>query len=242
VPANVSSSLNSILATGSGPNGTLTLFDFMGATAGIPYTAEFTAAASTINDMQVGNALYTLTDDTYGVYVVMQDTLNGDYTTVVDPGPPVDILITIPPGLPGEGTYANLDAAFSTGLIPAAANLIANIVANNSSEVTSLNSNFDTMALQLNAEVNNLAAAQVDFGDLSANSRSSLLSFGTSLHQIGTDIEPAGKSTADFFTAITDTSNIYGQAILASFREGRNIAVLNTAGIGSDTQIPGTGV
>jgi hypothetical protein len=127
------------------------------------------------------------------------------------------------------------------GLLPAAANLIANIVANNTSEVTSLNSNFNTMALQLNAEVNNLAAAQVDFGDLTANSRSSLLSFGTSLHQIGADIEPAGKSTADFFTAIADTSNIYGQAILASFREGRNIDVLNAAGIGSDTQIPGTG-
>jgi hypothetical protein len=241
VPAGVSSSLNNILATGSGPNGTLTLFDFMGATAGVPYTAEFTAAANTINTMQAANALYTLTDDTNGVYVVMQDTLNGDYTVIINPGPPAEVTVTIPPGLPGAGTYLSLDEAFTVGLLPAAANLIANIVANNTSEVTSLNSNFNTMALQLNAEVNNLAAAQVDFGDLTANSRSSLLSFGTSLHQIGADIEPAGKSTADFFTAIADTSNIYGQAILASFREGRNIDVLNAAGIGSDTQIPGTG-
>lgn len=240
VPANVSSSLNTMLATGSGPNGTLTLFDFMGATAGVPYTAEFTAAASTINYMQAANALYTLTDATNGVYTVMQDTLNGDYTSIINPSP-IEITITIPPGLPGAGTYGNLDAAFSTGLIPAAANLIANIVANNASNVASLNSNFDTMALQLNAEVNNLAAAQVTFADLAANSRSSLLSFGTSLHQIGTDIVPPGKSPADFFTAIADTSNIYGQAILASFREGRNIEVLNTAGIGSDTQIPATG-
>ena len=238
----MSTSLNSILATGSGPNGTLTLFDFMGATAGIPYTAEFNAAANTINYMQSANALYTLTDSTNGVYVVMQDTLNGDYTVVVNPGPPVEVTITIPGGLPGAGTYLSLDDAFTTGLIPAAANLIANIVANNTSNVTSLNSNFNTMALQLNAEVNNLAAAQVDFGDLTANSRSSLLSFGTSLHQIGTDVLPTGQSPVDFFTAIADTSNIYGQAILASFREGRNIEVLNTAGIGSDTQIPATGV
>ena len=241
VPAGVSSSLNNILATGSGPNGTLTLFDFMGATAGVPYTAEFTAAANTINTMQAANALYTLTDDTNGVYVVMQDTLNGDYTVVVNPGPPAEVTVTIPPGLPGAGTYLSLDEAFTVGLLPAAANLIANIVSNNTSEVTSLNSNFDTMALQLNAEVNNLAAAQVDFGDLTANSRSSLLSFGTSLHQIGADIVPPGKSPADFFTAIADTGNIYGQAILASFREGRNIDVLNAAGIGSDTQIPATG-
>ena len=238
VPTSVSSSLNSILATGSGPNGTLTIFDFMGATAGIPYTAEFNAAANTINTMQAANSLYTLTNTTDGVYTVMQDTLNGDYTTVIDPGPPIDITITIPGGFPGAGTYANLDAAFSTGLIPAAANLIANIVANNSSSVTSLNNNFNTMALQLNSEVNNLAAAQVNFNDLAANSRSSLLSFGTSLHQIGADITPPGKSPADFFAAIADTSTTAGQAILASFREGRNIDVLNSAGIGSDTQIP----
>jgi hypothetical protein len=242
VPTSVSTSLNSILATGSGPNGTLTLFDFMGATAGIPYTAEFNAAANTINYMQAANSLYTLTDSTNGVYVVMQDTLNGDYTVVVNPGPPIEVTITIPGGLPGAGTYLSLDDALTTGLIPAAANLIANIVANNASNVTSLNNNFNTMALQLNAEVNNLADAQVDFGDLTANSRSSLLSFGTSLHQIGTDVLPAGQSPADFFEAIVDTGNIYGQAILASFREGRNIEVLNTAGIGSDTQIPATGV
>jgi hypothetical protein len=210
----------------------------MGATAGIPYTAEFNAAANTINTMQAANSLYTLTNTTDGVYVVMQNTLNGDYTTVIDPGPPADITITIPGGFPGAGTYANLDAAFGTGLIPAAANLIANIVSNNSSSVTSLNNNFNTMALQLNSEVNNLAAAQVNFNDLAANSRSSLLSFGTSLHQIGADITPPGQSPADFFAAIADTSTTAGQAILASFREGRNIDVLNSAGIGSDTQIP----
>ena len=235
VPANVSSSLNSLLAIGSGPNGTLTLFDFMGATAGVPYTAEFTAAADTINTLQEANALYTLTDDVDGVYVVMQDTLDGDYTDIVT------FAVTIPPGLPGSGSYLDKNEAFTVGLLPAAANLIANIVANNASSVTSLNSNFDTMAVQLNAEVNNLTAAQVNFGDLTANNRSSLLSFGTTLHQIGTDVEPAGKSTADFFAAITDDTNTYGQAITASFREGRNIEVLNTAGIGSDTQIPATG-
>lgn len=235
VPANVSSSLNSLLAIGSGPNGTLILFDFMGATAGVPYTAEFTAAADTINTLQEANALYTLTDDVNGVYVVMQDTLDGDYTDIVT------FAVTIPPGLPGSGSYLDINEAFTVGLLPAAANLIANIVANNASSVTSLNSNFDTMAVQLNAEVNNLTAAQVNFGDLTANNRSSLLSFGTTLHQIGTDVEPAGKSTADFFAAITDDTNTYGQAITASFREGRNIAVLNAAGIGSDTQIPATG-
>jgi len=240
IPASVASNINNTLATGTGPNGTLTLFDFMGATAGVPYTAEFTAVASTINSMQAANLLYTLTNSTDGVYTVMKNTLDGDYTTVIDPGPPIDITITIPGGFPGAGTYANLDLAFSTGLIPAAANLIANVATINASNASTLNSSFNTMAQQLSAETNNLTLAQVSFTDLTANSRTSVMSLASSLHSIGTDVAPKGQN--DFFTAITDTSNQYGQAIIASFREGRNIKVFDAAGIGSDTQIPSTSV
>jgi len=237
VPTSTSTNLNSLLATGTGPNGTLTLFDFMGATAGIPYTAEFTAAANTINNMQAANSLYYLSDATNGVYTVMQDTLNGDYTVVVNPGPPIEITITIPPGLPGAGTYGNLDAAFSTGLLPAAANLIANVVAANPGNVASLNSNFSNMAAQLSAEKTNLVLAQVNFADITGNSRSAVMSLASNLQQIGKDVAPQGQ--AEFFTAIANTQNIYGQAIESSFREGRNIAALNDVGIGIDSQIPG---
>lgn len=238
VPTSVSNNLNTLLATGTGPNGTLTLFDFMGATAGIPYTAEFTAAADTINNMQAANALYYLTDSIDGVYTVMQDTIDGVYTTVIDPGPPADISITIPPGLPGAGTYFTLDDAFATGLLPAAANLIANVVTANPGNVASLNSNFSNMAAQLSAEKTNLALAQVNFADITGNSRSAVMSLGSNLQQIGKDVAPQGQ--AEFFTAIANTQNIYGQAIESSFREGRNLIALDDAGIGSDTQISGS--
>lgn len=238
VPANVANSLNSMLATGTGPNGTLTLFDFMGVAAGIPYTAEFNNSANTLNFMQTANALYYLTDTSIGAYPVMLDTLTGVYTVVVDPGPPVEITITIPGGLPGAGTYTDLNDAIGNVLIPATGNIIANIVANNASNVTSLNNSFNVMANQLNAEITNLTLAQVNFGDLTANSRSSVMSLGSNLHDIGKDIAPQGQ--AEFFTAIANTQNIYGQAIIASFREGRNIAALDNVGIGTDTQIPAT--
>lgn len=239
VPASTSTNLNTLLATGTGPNGTLTLYDFMGATVGIPYTAEFTAAAGTINNMQAANALYYLSDTSLGVFTVMQDTLNGNYGNVIDPGPPVVMDIVIPGGLPGAGTYANLNAAFSTGLIPAAANLIANVVSANPANVTSLNSNFSTMAAHLAAEQTNLALAQVNFADITGNNRSAVMGLSSNLQQIGKDVAPQGQ--AEFFTAIANTQNIYGQAIISSFREGRNIAALNNAGIGTDTQIPASG-
>jgi hypothetical protein len=240
VPTSVASSLNNMLATGTGPNGTLTLFDFMGSTAGIPYTEQFNQAANTLNYMQTANALYYITNPTDGVYNVMQDTLDGVYTIVVDPNPPEQITITIPGGFPGAGTYTSLDEAFTLGLLPAAGNIIANVIANNAANASSLNSNFNTMAAQLNAETNNLALAQVTFTDLVANSRSSIMGLGSNLHGIGKDIAPQGQ--AEFFTAIADTSNIYGQAIISSFREGRNLAAMDNVGIGADTQIPATSV
>lgn len=235
VPQSIQTSLLSQLATGSGPEGTLTLFDFLGVVAGIPYANNFAAVTATIDQLQSAGALDTLTDSSDGVYQVMLDTLDGDYTTVIDPGPPEDISITIPSPLPGEGNYTSLDEAFTQGLIPAAQNLISNIATVNSAAVTTLDNNFDSMAEQLTYEIDNLAQAGVEFAELTT-STSALLSIGTNLHEIGTDVGPDGQNT--FFTAIADTTNIYGQAVIASLREGRNIAVLNTAGIAVDTQIP----
>jgi hypothetical protein len=236
VPNSIQASFLSMLATGTGPNGTLTLFDFVGVIAGTPYTAEFNETAITLNQMQSAGQLDTLTDSVDGVYTVMINTLNGDYTTVIDPGPPIDLTITIPGGLPGAGTYLSLDSAFTTGLIPAAQSLIGNIVTANPSSAVVLNSNFTNMAEQLTYETTNLTKAGVDFTELTGNATTSLLSLGTSLHDIGLDESDDGQNA--LFTAIADTSNIYGQAVIASLREGRNIAALNAVGINTDTQIP----
>ena len=235
VPQSIQTSFLSQLAIGSGPEGTLTLFDFLGVVTGIPYANNFAAVTATIDQLQSAGALDTLTDSSDGVYQVMLDTLDGDYTTVIDPGPPEDISITIPSPLPGAGIYTSLDDAFTQGLIPAAQNLISNIATVNSAAATTLDNNFDSIAEQLTYEIDNLTQAGVEFAELTT-STSALLSIGTNLHEIGTDVGPDGQNT--FFTAIADTTNIYGQAVIASLREGRNIEVLNTAGIAVDTQIP----
>lgn len=235
VPQSIQTSFLSQLAVGSGANGTLNLFDFIGVVAGIPYTEDFNSVTATIDQLQAAGALDTLTGNT-GVFTVMISTLEGDYTTIINPGPPEEISISIPSPLPGNGIYASLDDAFTLGLIPAAQNLISNVASTNSTAASSLNAAFTEMTDQLTYESNNLTKAGVEFGDLVANSTSSLLSIGTNLHEIGTDIAPNGQN--EFFTAIADTSNIYGQAVIASLREGRNIAALNDAGIALDTQIP----
>jgi hypothetical protein len=236
VPTNVVNSLNSTLATGTGPNGTLTLYDFFGALVGIPYTDDFNQTTTVINSMQAANAFYYLTNSSTGAYPTMLDCISGTYTVVSDPGPPEQVTVTIPAGLPGAGVYTSVEEAFITGLIPATGNLIANIANSYTANTTSLNNYFNDIASHLVTEKNNLALAQVNFGELTANSRSATMSFAGSLHQIGQDNSPQG--AAQFFTAIADTSNIYGQAIVSSLREGNNIVAMGAAGITSDTQIP----
>ena len=236
IPPAVKTSLNDLLATGSGPNGTLTLFDLLGVAAGVPYANTYNSVTAGINQLQTDGQLTVLTDSASGVWAVMQNTLDGDYTIIANIGPPEETVVTIPAGLPGAGSYATVDDAFVSGLIPAAANLIQGIVANNSSEANSLNSGINSITVALVNEKQNLELAQVDFGNLTPNSRSSVTSLAFNLHSIGTDVGPTG--SAVFFDAIADRSNIYGQAIVAAMREGRNIETLNEVGIDLDTQIP----
>jgi hypothetical protein len=234
VPPYIQTSFLSQLATGSGAEGTLTLFDFLGVAAGVPYANQFNSVTATLTQLQTAGALTTLIGNT-GVYTTMISTLDGDYTTPIDPGPPEQIQIDIPSPLPGAGTYTSLDEAFVSGLIPAAQNLISNIANNNSTAAASLNESFSAMAEQLVYEKNNLAQAGVEFDELTQTT-SAVLSIGTNLHEIGRDVAPQGQN--EFFTAIAQTSNIYGQAVIASLREGRNIDALNAEGIPLNTQIP----
>ena len=233
IPPDIASSLGNTLATGSGPNGTLVLNDFLGVAAGIPYTEDFTQATANINSLNSANAFFYLTDPINGVFSVMNDAIAGTYTVVIDPGPPEQVTVTIPAGTAGAGVYTSLELAFTDGLIPATANLIANISANNTSATSNLNALFNSMANQLTIEKNNLALAQVNFNEITGNARSAVLAFGSNLHEIGKD--PTSNA---FFTEIANRDNIYGQAIDATMREGRNIDAMNAAGIGNDTQIP----
>lgn len=198
---------------------------------------------------------------TNGVYTVMQFCLAGDYTTVVeidpgDPGadPPVpptfSFTIDIPAPLPGQGVYGPesslqpvLDEAF-VNLISNANIAIANIATTHSTQVLLANDATTACAQQLTLNVTNSIAAGIDIGNvvndlananLIANSVSTVLGLTSQLHDIGLDVTVGG--AAQFFENIANTTNLTGQAVIASMREGRNIAVLNAVGIVLDTQL-----
>jgi hypothetical protein len=58
------------------------------------------------------------------------------------------------------------------------------------------------------------------------------------LQTLGVDVAPGG--SAEFIERVANLSNLTGQGVVASLREGRNIQRLNEVGIVLATQITGT--
>lgn len=238
LPTAVTDFFKQSYTTGTGTNGTLLLVDVIGSAAGWVVNGNVTAATAGISTLSSSGALNTLTNGTNGVFTIMQNTIDGDYTVVIPnpPDGPDTIIITIPPGLPGAGVYSSYDDAFNTGLIPAAYSLIANIVSSNSAAVSSLNSDWTNIASQLVTELTNLSKAGVVFSDLVPGIPPNGLV--GSIAQYGLDTTLGG--AAWFFESISNTSTQGGQAIISTMREARNQVRLQEAGVETDIIVSDT--
>lgn len=225
VPPSVAAFYANTYATGTGPNGTLVLTDLLGAAVGVPFTSNLTNVTTTINSMTTDGILVTLTD----TYVRMQNTVDGVYNDF-------DGNVTIPPG-PGSGIYGNADAALNA-LITAAAGEVAGIESAYPAQSSVLNSNFISMAANLNAENVNLSLASIDIANLDPNGRGPIMSLVQNLPDYGINTEQNGP--AQVLESVADLNTQGGQAIVACLREGKNVSVLDAAGAGQDTVIPST--
>jgi hypothetical protein len=225
VPPSVAEFYANTYATGTGPNGTLVITDLLGAAVGVPFTSDITNVTTTINSMTSDGILDTLTI----TYVRMQNTVDGVYDDF-------DGNVTIPPG-PGAGIYGNADAALNA-LITAAAGEVAGIENAYPVQSSVLNSNFISMAANLNAENINLSLASIDIANLDPTSRGPIMSLVQNLPDYGVNTEQNGP--AQFLESVANLNTQGGQAIVACLREGKNVSALDAAGAGQDTVIPST--
>jgi len=269
LPANVANFYANTFATGTGPGNSVTVNDVIGTASGNTINTALPTVISTVGNLANIGALDTLTanggtpsSSTNGVYTVMQYCLAGEYTTVVeitppDPGPPpvpgvYQYTITIPAPLPGQGVYGPEFA-----LQPVISNAFINLISNANSAISNIataypteaavsNDAYANMATQLSVNVTNCVKAGIDIGNLvsnianaslEANSTSTVMGFVSNLHEIGLDVSVGGQ--AQFVQQVSNVSTLSGQAVIASMREGRNIAILNAAGIQLDTQVSG---
>jgi len=259
LPPSVVAVYDTTLGTGTGPGNTITTNDVLGTASGNTTVTALPVATDVLVELDNIGALDTLTGNggtpsssTNGVYTVMQYCLAGAYTTVtpgVDPAPDT-YTVTIPAPLPGQGIYGP-DASLGNVVDQAFVNLISNAnvrintIASTQANLTQqANDSYVQIATQIGVNTINCQAAEIDIANLVANiananlvanSTSSILNFTTQLQDLGLDVTEGG--AAQFLEQIADTSTLSGQAVIASMREGRNIAVLNSAGIQLDTQL-----
>jgi len=222
IPAAVLDYYTQTFANGTGTDGTLLLADIIGTPSGWVHNAALQSVIDILNTLIAANALTTLTDGTNGVFTVMQNTIDGDYGS----GP-----VTIPGGLPGAGTYATVDLAFTVGLIPAANTLLNTIASANSTAVATANTDWNNIAGQLVLENTNLAAAGIIFADLVAGASPAPLV--NQLSQYALDTAQGG--AAYIMEALAQTSTLGGQAVVSTMREARNQVLLSSAGIETDS-------
>lgn len=220
VPAATAAVLLHATATGSGPNGSLGIVDFLGTAAGYPAASVLTAAGVTFSE-------FANLDPLINIYGFMANTVNGTF------GDPITGPVIIPGG-PAAGTYANADVAFTTALIPVAQTEIINQVTTNPVPVSSLNAGFTKITNQTTTETTNQTKANLDFTQLTANNTSSIYSMVQSLPQYGQDTTEGGM--AQFMQGVADKTTLTGQAIIAAMREGQS--GLNSTGISSNSQVP----
>jgi hypothetical protein len=234
VPASVQSFYKSQLGVGSGPNGTILLVDVIGAASGYIISGNLDTVSTGITSLQTANALSTLS----ACYDNMLGTLGNVYgNAYAGPGN-----VVIPSG-PGAGAYSSWNDAFLTGLLPAANSAISTIVTDNSATVTLSNSAWGNIISTLGIQQDNQVSAEMDFGNLLPNSKSSVMSFAASLHDYGVEISEGGAN--QYISALANPVTLSGQSVLASLQEGRNLAALQDAGVQLDTQLsdlpsPGT--
>jgi len=240
VPASVSSYLANIAGT---DGSSVVVCDVLGIAAGYQVTDYFINTVSTFANT---NVAYLTT-----VYQTMNSVVGNVY------GDPINGPVTIPGGQPAAGIYyatgnvgnvtaTAADAAITgsggdtpptgPGLIPVANIEIGNITTTSSAQVATLNSYFTSMAAQVAQEKNLQSLAQIDFANLIPNNSPTVYSLVYSLPSYGQQTEAGGM--AQFWEGVANISTFTGQAVVATLREGVNLARLGNAGIQTNTLVP----
>jgi hypothetical protein len=244
VPPAVANYFTSTLAAGGGPNGDIRVADVIGLAGGWVATDAYLQTVEIFATMNL--SALTL------IYDTMAKALDGTYGPT-DSGP-----LIIPGGRPCAGTYTGtlnsvpnpdpppptIDSYDPTAISLAMACLtgsasteINNLELTYPEQTAELNTLWNSMAEQIVSENNLQTLINLNYADLTANDRNSIYGFVYNLPSYGTETEQGG--TAWLIETMADLSTLGGEAIIASLREGRNQAALNSSGIYTNTRIPG---
>jgi hypothetical protein len=216
------------IAIGSGPANTVTLCDALG-TAVNRGNLDLFIDAATANVTAIIAAGSAEIANLGNIYSDMSNVADG---TLGDPavGPVGPVPSTGGTSYNNAFPYFAGDLALQALITVANAN-IANIVANvsHTTQVTNINSAWNSLANVLAAEKDIQTRAGVDYFNLLADEQVSVITFVKQLAEYGTRLEECGPR--DFLQQVANTETVGGQAIVAVMREGQNNNCISEQGL-----------
>lgn len=243
IDTSVAAYFSNTVATGTGPDGTITTCDVIGlAIDHDNFASQLTTATTAINALQP-----TITAGSFVVgttyTIIFVGTTN--FVAIGASANTIGVTFTATGAGSGTGTASQL-AALNTAYtnILSAANDAAVLTqitkANNaisalsaSPYVTTLNTAWTYMANLMNLSAKYTTEATIDYFTLPVGDKISTMSFVQNLPQYGTQLDACG--SAAFLNSVADTTILAGQAIVGTMREGKNNQCLGEAGLNVNT-------
>jgi len=230
VPASVTTFFDTNIATGTGPNGTITTCDVLGTAINYNSLDTYLNTASTALTAIVGSASYIALVD---LYQRIQNVCNSTY------GNPA-VSVTVPAGA-GAGVYANAfpyyggDLALQT-LIPLANTALDAVIAAWPTQTTTMNTAWNAIATSLSSEKALQTRAGINYFGLQAGEQPSVMAFVQNLPTYAAMTDAC--QAAQFLENVADTTIIGGQAIIGAMREARNQTSYQASGLFTANNIP----
>jgi len=206
IDSSVASYFSNNLATGSGPDGTITTCDVIGTAI----DSGNIAAQLDIARSAMANIVTLVATNTANV-----TNINSAYAAIAVASSGADVVANI---AKANGNIANIYANANVQVV---------------SNVTVLNNAWSAIANVLSTEKTYQTSAGIDYFNLQAGEKVSTMSFVQQLPTYGTQTSSCGP--AYFIEQIANTSIIGGQAIIGAMREGKNNRCLGEARLNVDT-------
>jgi len=246
MPQEVIDYYTSTFATGSGANGELLLTDVIGTVAGWVHNDELPQEQVRLKELHDLGELDNLSYDNgsgpggggqHGIYTIMRYHVIDDayYTPSFlpnpsDPANPIEVpQWTIPSGRASTGDIFGDKSLALQHLIDAANTEIARLAALYPLQAQQSRDSNTNMTNQLKREYDNRVKAGIDPETTQTGTQTATFQLVRGLHDYGKDTSLGG--TAYLLEQIANTSTLYGQAVIAAMREGRNIQRLADVGI-----------
>ena len=246
VDSSVTSYISNNLATGTGPNGTITTYDVLGlAIDSNNFAAQLNTATTAMNSLNpvagtfIIGQTYTITSAGTTNFTLIGAANNNVGTVFIATGPGTGTgtatqnanIVSLNNAYIAIASAGN-DAAVQTQIDNANAAITA---LSASPYVTTLNTTWTYMANLMNLSYKYTDQAGVDYFNLQGDTNS-IYSFSQNLPYYG--LLTASGDAVEFLQNLADTTVLGGQAIVGAMREGRNNARLSTARMYNTNQVP----